>query len=146
MSVINTISQTASNDVKVERAIKGMLIVPAIIIVFHLLIVAGIIPYTIVWGGRLNSTAEMLQFEAISIGINLMVLAAFAAEGGWIRKLLPYNLKTILLWGLFGLFVANTVANLFSVTSFEKILFTPITFLFALWTYRVIQHRQQISS
>ncbi|MFK7805867.1 MAG: hypothetical protein AB8G95_29825 [Anaerolineae bacterium] len=146
MSVINTISQTASNDVKVERAIKGMLIVPAIIIVFHLLIVAGIIPYTIVWGGRLNSTAEMLQFEAISIGINLMVLAVFAAEGGWIRKLLPHNLKAVLLWGLFGLFVANTVANLFSVTSFEKIVFTPITFLFAHWTYRVIQHRQQISS
>ncbi len=138
-----TAPQQNLGDSKVERAIKGMVFVPAIIIVFHMLIVTGVIPYSIVWGGRLTSTTEMLQFEAVSIGINLLVIAAFAAEGGFIRKLLPHNIKTVLLWGLFGLFVANTIANLFSVTLFEKLVFTPLTLLFAVWTYRVIRFRNE---
>lgn len=134
--------QQNSDDQRIGWVLKAMMIIPALIIVFHMFIVTGIIPYSIVWGGQLTSTAEMLQFEAVSIGINLLVIAVFAAEGGYIRKLLPYNMKTIVLWVLFGLFVANTVANVFAVSWIEKIVFTPLTLLFAVLTYRVIQYRK----
>ena len=141
MTEITQAYQQNDGNERVERAIKGMMIIPVLIIIFHMFIVTGIIPYSIVWGGRLTSTAEMLQFEAVSIGINLLVIALFAAEGGYLRKRLPHNIKTIVLWILFGLFIANTVANVFAVEWIEKIIFTPLTLLFAVWTYQVIQSR-----
>lgn len=143
MSSIITFKEYISDRISYAVATKAMLLLPACIIVFHLLIVAGLIPYSIVWGGRLNNSAEMLKFETISISINLLVMLVVAAEAGYIRQIIPQKAMTILLWGLFGLFVANTIANLFSVTNFEKIVFTPLTFVFALFTYRIIAHRQQ---
>ncbi len=142
MNEIAQAYQQNNKDQRVGRAIKGMMIVPVFIIIFHMFIVTGIIPYSIVWGGRLTSTAEMLQFEAVSIGINLLVIALFAAEAGYLRKRLPHTIKNIVLWGLFGLFIANTVANVFAVSWIEKIIFTPLTLLFAVWTYQVIQSRK----
>lgn len=128
-----------------RMAVNAMLLLPAIVIVFHLLIIGGVIPYTIVWGGRLTNQSEMLRFESVSIAINLLVMLVIAMESGIIKRLVPQKALTVVLWGLFGLFVANTVANLFSVTMFERIVFTPLTLLFALFTFRVIQHRKQSS-
>ena len=139
----STVSEVITRQISYAMATKAMLLLPACIIVFHLLIVVGLIPYSIVWGGRLSSSAEMLKFESISIGINLFVMLVVAAEAGYVRQFMPKRIMTILLWGLFGLFVANTIANVFSVTSFEKIVFTPLTLVFALFTYRIIAHRQQ---
>lgn len=143
MSLIVTAKKIIAEQIPYEMATKAMLLLPACIIVFHLLIVVGLIPYSIVWGGRLSNSTEMLKFETISISINLLVLVVVAAEAGYIRQVIPQKAMSVLLWGLFGLFVANTVANLFSVTSFEKIVFTPLIFLFALFTYRIIEHRSQ---
>lgn len=139
----STVSEVITRQISYAMATKAMLLLPACIIIFHLLIVVGLIPYSIVWGGRLRSSAEMLKFESISIGINLFVMLVVAAEAGYVRQFMPKRIMTILLWGLFGLFVANTIANVFSVTSFEKIVFTPLTLVFALFTYRIIAHRQQ---
>lgn len=44
---------------------KSMLFLFSIIMIFHFLILVGVIPYTIVWGGRLNSDIEMYRFEAV---------------------------------------------------------------------------------
>lgn len=140
------ISQKSSRQlIAYSTAVRAMLLLPAIIIGFHLLIIAGIIPYSIVWGGRLTNNAEMLRFESISIAINLLVMLVVAMEAGYIRQLIPPKVTTVLLWALFGLFVANTVANLFSVTTFEKVVFTPLTLLFALFTYRILQHRREVA-
>lgn len=138
------IPKVIQQNVSYTLAAKAMLLLPAIILIFHLLIVAGLIPYNIVWGGRLNSRAEMLQFESVSIAINLLVMLVIAMYTGYIRPLLPRKVMTILLWVLCGLFVMNTIANLFSVTRFEQLVFTPLTFLFALFTYRILlQHSHE---
>lgn len=120
-----------------------MLLLPAIVILFHLLIIAGVIPYNIVWGGRLTNQSDMLRFESVSIAINLLIVFVVAMEANYIQKLIPQKAITVILWGLFGLFLANTVANLFSTTLFERIVFTPLTLLFALFVYRILQHRAE---
>ena len=89
----------------------------------------------------MQNSAEMLRFESISIGINLLIMWVVATEAHYVRRLIPDRLMPLLLWGLCGLFVANTIVNLFSVTLFERIVFTPLTLLFALLTYRIILER-----
>lgn len=48
----------------------GLLIILSIFLVFHCLILCKIIPYNILWGGRLKSDIEMYRFETVSILIN----------------------------------------------------------------------------
>lgn len=120
-----------------------MLVLTVCIILFHLLIVAKIIPYNIVWGGRLTSDAEMIQFEAVSIAINFLILLVVAIKGEYIRLPIPSKIITVLLWLFFGMMIANTIANLFSATWFEVIVFTPLTLLYALFLYRILQEPEQ---
>ncbi|MDG1205567.1 MAG: hypothetical protein P8N51_09370, partial [Pseudomonadales bacterium] len=42
--------------------------------VFHLLVLLGVIPFNIVWGGRLENADQMYIFESFSLTINLAVL------------------------------------------------------------------------
>ena len=122
-----------------QLAAKTILIVCAAVICFHMLIVTGVIPYTIVWGGRLTNSAEMLQFETVSITINLLIMLTVAVRSRYIPQVIPQKVVTVLLWFFAVMLVGNTVANVFSVTTFEKVVFTPMTFLLAVGLFRLIK-------
>lgn len=124
--------------ISARNAAATLLILTAGVLLFHMLIVLQIIPYNIVWGGRLTSYAEMIRFESVSISINIIVAAVAAMAAGFIPKLMPQKLLDIALWGLFILLVFNTIANPFSATLFEAIVFTPMTFIMAVCLYRLI--------
>ena len=47
---------------KSQQAIKILLSMLTAVLLFHLCIVTGIIPYDITWGGRLKSDQEMYVF------------------------------------------------------------------------------------
>ena len=122
-----------------QLAAKTILIVCTCVVFFHLLIVGGVIPYTIVWGGRLTNSAEMLRFETISISINLLIMLIVAVRARYIPQVIPSKLVTVLLWFFAVMLVGNTVANVFSVTTFEKVVFTPMTFVLAMGLFRLIK-------
>jgi hypothetical protein len=110
-------------------------------IVFHFLVLSGAIPYNVVWGGRLENAFQMYVFEAVSLTINLAVIALVGIKAGFIKFYLPERLVTFLLWVLVILFAVNTIGNLFAKTSLETIVFTPLTLISAVLCYRmVIEH------
>jgi hypothetical protein len=125
------------NIISVKMATNGILILLASIIFFHLLIITSILPYQIVWGGRLHNRAEMLQFESISIGINALMLFLVSIKASWIQVQIPRRTEKIAFWLMFGLFSLNTLGNLFAINDFEKIVFTPITFILAVLCLRI---------
>ena len=106
------------------------------VIVFHLLVITEFIPYEYVWGGRLNSKADMLVFESISLITNLLI--------GWIllTKLKPETsylsekVATIILVGLAGLCVVNTIGNLFATSKWEQVIATPLTLVAAICCFK----------
>lgn len=54
-------------------ATYGILLILAPMILFHLLVLTGVIPFGIVWGGRLSNQQEIIRFEAISIFTLLLI-------------------------------------------------------------------------
>jgi heme/copper-type cytochrome/quinol oxidase subunit 4 len=116
------------------------IIILSLIIVFHLLVIFGIVPYSIVWGGRLTSKFQMIAFETISFIINLIIILLVLLRVGYI-KTSRTNLTRISMWVIFGIFVLNTVGNLFSASSLERAIFTPLTLLLALLTGRLALKR-----
>jgi hypothetical protein len=104
--------------------------------VFHLLIVAKVIPYGITWGGRLKTDGEMYLFEMASIGINLFFIFLVLQRVDMVRSLLGKRTVTIILWIFLVLFVLNTVGNLFATTPLER-WFTLLTLANALLIWKI---------
>ena len=128
--------------IKFNLTVKILLAIFSILVVFHILVVVGVIPYDIVWGGRMENAAQMRQFEIVSIIINLLVILVVAMRGGYIWSLLPRKLITVLLWIFVVLFSLNTVGNLLSKNLLESIIFTPVTLISALLCYRLAAEKR----
>lgn len=98
---------------------------------FHLLVILGIVPDSIVWGGKVNNRQKLVAMELLSLSTILLTGAV-----GFIRALQLAQgevvlLTTILSWLLFAVFVLNSIGNLFAKTSFERFAFTPVTLILA---------------
>ena len=118
-------------------ATYGLLIILSLIIIFHLMVMVGIIPFGMVWGGRLKSTSQMLSFEAISIGTNLVMLGVVAIKAGILKVSVNRTVLQIALWAMAGIFLLNTLGNAVSKDELEKIISTPLTFLLAIFSLRL---------
>ncbi|MBM9577678.1 hypothetical protein JWG45_11320 [Leptospira sp. 201903070] len=117
---------------------RVLIVIFSVILVFHFFVLIRIIPYTIVWGGRLQNTQQMYGFEIVSILLNSFFLFVILMERGYIRRYLSVALLKVILWIMIFLFSLNTFGNLNSLNQLESILFTPITFLLALFCFLLV--------
>lgn len=107
------------------------------VLIFHVLIVIQIIPYNIVWAGKLKSVTEMYQFEMISLLINSIVILIVAQKSNYLKLNITAKLVNGMLWFFVVLFSLNTIGNLFAEQNLETIVFTPITAISALLYLRL---------
>ncbi len=124
--------------ISMKMATNTVMALLSCVVVFHLLILVGVIPYAIVWGGRLESASQMYVFEAVSLAINLGMMLVIGVKGGYVKPCLSHGVVRAILWVLVILFLLNTVGNLFSLSTLESIVFTPLTLVSALLCYRMV--------
>ena len=118
--------------------IKVLLIIICVVTIFHLCVVAKIIPYDIAWGGQLQNDTEMYVFEFLSIFINLFLGFVLLMKNGTIQKYFKQRVINFILWIYFALFTINTVGNLFAKTNFEKS-FSILTLIFAILIWAILK-------
>ena len=121
----------------VKRAANIILVILLCVLVFHILVLAGLIPFTIVWGGRLETVSQMYVFEAVSLIINLAIMSVVGMKVGYINPYLNGKIINAILWFLVALFLLNTVGNIVSLSALEAVVFTPLTLISALLFYRM---------
>lgn len=109
----------------------------SIIIVFHLLVILGLIDFKYIWGGRINNIEEMYVFETISIVLNLLFIFLISLY----KKLIEQNKSLKVLKYLFLavslLFFVNTIGNIFAVNKLEMLIATPLTFVLSILCFRL---------
>jgi len=110
-------------------------IIFSLTIIFHIIVVLGIIPYNMVWGGRIKSKEDLYVFEAISVGLNLLFLLVVLVKGNFVKIAFSPRLINMLLWFMCIIFTLNTVGNLFAIEPLEKYIFTPITLVIAVLSF-----------
>ena len=132
----NPAQTTSANNI--FKAGNTMLALLVVIIVFHLFIIAKIIPYRIAWGGRLQSDSQMYLFETVSVLINLFLIFILLIKTRYIKQYLSLKATNIILYIFMILFALNTVGNLFAKTSLEKT-FAFITLLFSILIYKIVK-------
>lgn len=118
-------------------AANALLIIFILVMLFHALVLIGVIPFDMVWGGRLKSKDEMIPFEITSIALNSVMLGIVMMQAGLVKV----NVKPIVLkvafWCMFVIFAINTVGNIFSNNELERLIFTPLTLLLAVFSLRL---------
>jgi len=112
----------------------GLLILLLMFLVLHFIILLKLIPYNLVWGGRLKSDKEMYRFEIFSILINSLFVIVVLVQGGFLTIDISRKIITYALWLMTGLFLLNTLGNAISKNKLEKRLFTPVTILLAIFS------------
>ena len=103
-----------------KTAIRSLLGLLILTLLFHLCILFKIIPYEISWGGRLKNDTEMYVFESISIVVNLLLYLILLIKGKYLPWSISDKLITFVLWIFLCLFSLNTIGNLVAKTNFEK--------------------------
>jgi hypothetical protein len=101
----------------------------SLILVFHLLVVSGIVDPGLVWGGKFHKTSEIIGFEIVSLALNAFFLLVTLRKTGKIRFIRKEALVNGILWGMAMLFLLNTLGNLLSENKMETLIFTPVTLL-----------------
>lgn len=124
-----------------QFSVKFMLVLLTLVLAFHLSVVLQIVPYTIVWAGKLNSVKEMLVFETVSIAINLLLLFTLIKKKNNVLKQETSKPVQFILWLFTIIFALNTIGNLFAESGFETIVFTPITFISAILCFRIVKEK-----
>jgi len=119
-------------------SVNTMLILFIIALLFNTLVLGEIIPYSIVWGGRLDSISEMQILVSISILVKLLIISTVAIKGNYIKPIVSAKVINIILWVLVLIFILNTIGNIVSINSLEAIIFTPITIASTIFCYRMI--------
>lgn len=122
---------------------RGLILIFGLTIVFHLLVLSGIIPFTIIWGGRITNESEMYVFEAVSLLLNLLFLFIILIKAKVLLPRFPGKIIHVSLWVMAILFLFNTVGNLLSTSHTEKIIFTPITILLSIFCFILIFQKRK---
>lgn len=128
--------------IKFNTAANVGLILYGIFIGFHLLVIIGIIPMDIIWGGRINSRSELIKFELVSLLILILCTFITLLKVKYINISKLYKFANIGIWFLVVIFLLNTIGNLFAISLFEKLAFTPITALLAFFSLRLALEKE----
>lgn len=97
-----------------------------LLVIFHLAVIIGIllfnyVPLEYLWGGRMQSKDELLNFEFASLVISFFCILIVLIRIESIRIPILVGPSRIFLWLLSLLFILNTFGNLVAVTLFEKL-------------------------
>lgn len=120
-------------------AIKLMIGLLSIVILFHLSVLFEIISYKIVWAGKLNSKEEMYVFEALSILINVFLIIVLYIKFQNNKKSETNRIINVIIWIFVFLFALNTLGNLFAESLIEQFLGTLLTFISATLCWVIVK-------
>lgn len=103
---------------------------------FHLLVMAGMVPSDIVWGGRVQSQDELIKMESLSLIILIFMAFLITLKARWIFRKIA-GLSDYLVWLIPILFFLNTLGNMQALNAMERLIFTPITLVLTLISLRI---------
>lgn len=113
-----------------------LLVLFALLIVFHITIIAGILPYDMVWGGQI-SKENILPLELIAIVFTISFMMVVLIKLRYLRNGMKGKVANILLWAMVLYFVFNTYANFTGQTIAEQWIFGPLAILMGILTARL---------
>ncbi len=115
-----------------------LLVAMGLLLPFHILVLLGVIPADIVWGGMIQGAqANLITLETIALVVTLLFMLIIAAKTGYVQAGKLSGVINIGVWFIFVFLLLNTLGNLASGVSFENLVFAPITIILAICAFRL---------
>ena len=84
------------NLISLKQATVIIIVLMSLMLMFHTLVLIAIIPYDIVWAGKINSEVDMKKLEMISIFVNAFAILVLLFKAGYLQNKIPvYLINTI---------------------------------------------------
>lgn len=99
----------------------------SVVILLHLGILLQLIPYDIVWAGKIDSLESMYLLETVSLILNGTLMLVLYLKLKHLKQAMPTPVVDAILWIYVVVFGLNSVGNLFAQTLFELIFGTLFT-------------------
>jgi hypothetical protein len=122
-----------------KLAVKLMIGLLLIVIIFHFTVLLEFIAYDKVWAGKINSIDEMRVFETISILINILLMTTLFFKLKHLKNNTSHKVTNAIIWLFVVLFALNTIGNLFATTIVEKTVGTALTFISAVLCWVIVK-------
>lgn len=116
---------------------KILITVLVLLIVFHVLVLLNVIPYEIVWAGRIDDTSSLLMYEGFAIFLTSLFIVIISMKIGYLQSSKFSKAVNFGVWVVFTYFLLNTIGNLVSDVIAEKLIFVPLTIFMSLLAFRV---------
>ena len=117
---------------------KIILVILALLLVFHVLVLCGVVPAGMIWGGQLDDDApNIVAMELVALLVTLLFMGVVAAKLYYRRPGILRTSISIAVWLMFVYFVLNTAGNILSPGAFENYVFAPLTILLSLLLLRL---------
>lgn len=114
-----------------------------LLFIFHILVLLGVIPADIVWGGMIQGAqTNLITLELIALLVTLLFMLIIAARLGYVQAGRLSGMVNIGVWLIFVFLLLNTLGNLASGVSFETLVFAPITIILAFCAWRFAKENQ----
>ena len=126
-----------------KNALILMFCILGALLILHTLIITEQIPYEKVWAGKLKSVEEMRLFETFSILLNVFILAILILKYNFLQKRKNNRVIDILIWVFVGLFILNTIGNLFAKSMIELVLGTLVTLASAILCFIIVRKKSK---
>ena len=124
----------------ISAKLAGNILLAALggLFVFHILVLFGVLPADIVWGGQItDAQANLVMLEAVALVVTLLFMFIVAVKTGYIKMDKFRGAINLGVWLIFVFMVLNTLGNFASAVSFENLVFAPITIILALCAFRL---------
>jgi len=113
-----------------------------VFVVVQLLVAVGVIPISILWGGRQPELTPSLRVTSV---VAAVILGAFIYiiryRAGLIGRVPQPTLIRVSAWIVTGYMVLNALGNFASVSSVERFVFGPMTIMLAVTSFVVAASR-----
>ena len=123
--------------ISVKLAGNISIVLMVLLIIFHILIMIGIVPHDIVWGGQIKDDVSLMKFEIFALVISFLFLVIVLVKIDYLKFRKFRKITNIAVWIIFVFFLLNTVGNLASGVTLEKLIFTPITIILSVLIFRL---------
>jgi hypothetical protein len=124
----------------ISARLAGNILLAALglLFIFHVLVLFGVLPAEIVWGGMIQGgQTNLITLETVALAMTLLFMLIVAARIGYIQVGRLSGAVRVGVWLIFIFLLLNTLGNLASGVSFENLIAAPITIILALCALRL---------
>jgi hypothetical protein len=128
--------------ISAKLAANILLGIYGLLVIFHLLVLAQVIPSDIVWGGQIGTTqTNLVTLETIALVVTAFFVVVVAAKVDYIKVGNFKKIIHILLWIIFVYSLLNIAGNFASGSPTERLVFLPISIVVAFLVFRLAIER-----